>query len=556
MAAKATELTSFTTLWQVASEQRQTDHFHQVITTNTARQQLFSVGATLRSAMRYADGLQSLMKFKAGDRVAIIAEGFGELVPFYHALWLLGCTIVAVPHNQHPDLAVSQINNSGCRALVYSPALAARLASIIPRLSGIDAWIVCGVGRSSALGSGRAVVKLEELHQSSSRNVKLEQFKKAPSDDVSPALIAFTAGQAGDPKGVAFSERALIAAATNQATLYNEGSKAERFASLLPDKNFVSLVHMLIVPLVAPITSVIFPEYLPATKGHSLVEELYDNQVHAVWMHEDRLDEVRQATKAQRFVLAKNFKLFLLPRYPLPTKFFEGIGDLIVPCYGQTEAGGIIAAGTMGQLFGCATATRDKTPVLAAGAPISGVKFRIVGSSGNAVAEDKQGELTVLSQQVMSGYEATAPGGAFIGPDLAFHTGDRAQWSFNREGKPHLVVLGRDEQFIRRGSAEVNILDLESILRRVLGVKDARVVGFPHEKQGRELGAFVLLQKKAQVTREALWSNLLAFFPWELVPKMFMIADSSLVEIMPSRSEIEEKFAKYATADFSRAPKL
>jgi acyl-coenzyme A synthetase/AMP-(fatty) acid ligase len=118
------------------------------------------------------------------------------------------------------------------------------------------------------------------------------------------------------------------------------------------------------------------------------------------------------------------------------------------------------------------------------------------------------------------------------------------------------MVIGRDDQFVRRGEIEVNLHDLEAVLRRVVGVKEARVVGFPHVREGKELGAFVLLHKKAQVTREVLWSNLLAFFPWELVPKVFMLADASLVPVMPARVEIEDKLAKFSSSDFARPPKL
>jgi acyl-coenzyme A synthetase/AMP-(fatty) acid ligase len=107
-----------------------------------------------------------------------------------------------------------------------------------------------------------------------------------------------------------------------------------------------------------------------------------------------------------------------------------------------------------------------------------------------------------------------------------------------------------------RGEKEVNLFELESVIRRVVGVKEVRVVGFPHIKLGKELGAFVLLQKKAQVTREALWSNLLAFFPWDVVPKVFMIADAALVPNMPTRADIEDKLGKFSSSDFSRPPKL
>ncbi len=486
----------------------------------------------------------------------MLADGFGELVPLYHAFWLLGIGVVAVPNTTSPEVAVAHINNLGCRGLVYTPSLAARLASIIPKISGIDFWLLVGVGRSGPLGGGTTVTRLEDLLQSSSRDAKIDDFDKVKQTDDLIALVAFTSGEAGEPKGVGFTEAALLQAARNQSSIYSIGNQAERFTSLLPDKHLVTILHTVVIPLVAPLTSVVMPEVYSAGKPGTLVEELYDNQVHAVLLRDDRVEEIRAASKSQKFVLAKNFKAFLIPQRPLPVKQLDGVSNLIVPCFSQTECGGIIAAGTLGLLTTSTTSTIERTSIVSGGSAISGVSIKVVGQDGTPVKMGEFGELTVTSSQVMHSYCGGAAGSVYVSPDLALHTGDRVQTQLALDGTKHIIMVGREDHFILRGEREVNLFELESVIRRVVGVKDVRVVGFPHIKFGKELGAFILLQKKAQVTREVLWSNLLAFFPWDVVPKVFMIADAALVPNMPTRSEIEDKFGKFSSSDFSRPPKL
>jgi acyl-CoA synthetase (AMP-forming)/AMP-acid ligase II len=542
--------------WNTALEKRPNALFHQVLAQQGGYGTTHSLSSVLRNAIRYADGIRSVSNLKAGDKVAMLADGFGELVPLYHAFWLLGIVVVAVSNTTPAEVAVAQINNLGCRGLVYTPSLAARLASIIPKISGIDFWLLVGVGRSGPLGGGTPVTRLEDLLQSSSRDVKLDDFDRVKQTEDSIALVAFTSGEVGEPKGVGFTETALLHAALNQSTIYSIGTQAERFASLLPNKHLVTIVHSVVVPLVAPLTSVVMPEIASTGKIGNLVGELYDNQVQAVLLREELLEEIRTASKSQKFVLAKNFKAFLIPQRPLPAKQLEGISNLIVPCFSQTECGGIIATGTQELTTTSKTSTVEKIAIVSGGSAISGVSIKVVGQDGTPVKFGEIGELTVTSAQVMHSYCGGAAGSAYVTPDLALHTGDRVQTQLALDGTNHIVMVGREDHFIMRGEKEVNLFELESVIRRVVGVKEVRVVGFPHIKLGKELGAFVLLQKKAQVTREALWSNLLAFFPWDVVPKVFMIADAALVPNMPTRADIEDKLGKFSSSDFSRPPKL
>jgi acyl-CoA synthetase (AMP-forming)/AMP-acid ligase II len=434
--------------------------------------------------------------------------------------------------------------------------MSARLASVAPAVNGIKHWVLLGGSKTFSVGAGRAVIKLEELVLGSNRGLKLDDFIRKPTKEVHPALITFTSGAGIEPRGVALNEDTLLEATVAQSSLYYLGSDEERVASLLPDKSLVSIIHMAIMPLVAGCTSVALPELEASRRQSNILEELYDNQVTAVWLNETHLPDLRKATKLQRFVISDKFRAFLLPTRPVAKQEVDGMPEVIVPCYGQAEAGGIVCVGTRGHLHMCSLATRDRTQLVAAGGPLAGLQVRVVEPSGLPTKGFDVGEIVVNSKQVMEGYEGSPPGGAYLGPDGSLHTGDRGYWSFDDDSNSHLVIIGREEHFVTRGEHEVSTFELESVLKKVIGVTDVQVVAFTHTKYGKELGAFVLLAKRAQVTRESLWINLLMYFPWEVVPKVFMIAESPTVAAIPPRREIEQALARFASTDFSTRPKL
>jgi len=552
----AGEPLTFFNLWKNALREGGNQYAHQVLGADSTRVSLYTVSNLSKLSMRVADGLRQSIKIEPGMRVAILADGYGDLLPVYHALWLLGCTVVAIPGDQPSDITVGQMNNTGCQVLVYSPAMSARLASVAPAVTCIKHWVLVGGAKTTALGSGRSVLKLDDLVLNSNRGLKMDDFQPKASKQEHPALITFTSGAAIEPRGVAFNAETIIEAARCQTCLYYLDSEGERVACLLPDKSFVSLLHMVVLPLVAGYTSVALPDLEASKRGSNILEELYDNQVSAVWLNESHLPDLRKATKSQRFVMSEKFRAFLLPTRPVSKQEVEGMPEVIVPCYGQTEAGGIIAVGSKANLYTCALASRDRTPLLSAGGPIANVQVRVVDPTGEPTRGSDIGEIVVNAKQIMESYDGSHPGASYLGPDGFLHTGDRGYWSFDSDGKPHLVIVGREEQFVSRGKHEVSLFQLEMVISKVMGVTGVRVVGFPHAKYGKEIGAFVLLAKRAQVTRESLWANLIKYFPWEVVPKVFMLADTSAVSVIPPRREIEEALACFGSTDFSTPLKL
>jgi long-chain acyl-CoA synthetase len=135
------------------------------------------------------------------------------------------------------------------------------------------------------------------------------------------------------------------------------------------------------------------------------------------------------------------------------------------------------------------------------GRPIQGVEVRAVGDEGEGLPVGETGQLAIRGHNVMKGYwrrpEATA---AAITPEGWFLTGDLGR--VDDDG--YVYVIGRLKDMIIRGGLNVYPREVEEVLHRHPAVSEAAIVGVPDERLGEEVGAAVVLAPGAGVAPEEL----------------------------------------------------
>ena len=135
------------------------------------------------------------------------------------------------------------------------------------------------------------------------------------------------------------------------------------------------------------------------------------------------------------------------------------------------------------------------------GTPIPGVEFKLVNDDGSETAVGEVGEICIRGHNVMKGYwnraEATAEA---IDPDGWFHSGDIGK--VDDDG--FYYIVDRKKELIIRGGFNVYPREIEEVLYEHPAVLEAAVIGLPHDTHGEEVGAAVSLQPGAELTPEAL----------------------------------------------------
>src|SRR4051794_41223132 len=129
------------------------------------------------------------------------------------------------------------------------------------------------------------------------------------------------------------------------------------------------------------------------------------------------------------------------------------------------------------------------------GLPIDGVEMRVIDDDGNEVPQGDIGEVAIRGHNIMKGYwrreEATAEA---IDADGWFKTGDIAK--VDEEG--YFFIVDRKKELVIRGGFNVYPREIEEVLYEHPAVREAAVIGIPHDALGEEVAAAVALKPGAE----------------------------------------------------------
>jgi long-chain acyl-CoA synthetase len=128
------------------------------------------------------------------------------------------------------------------------------------------------------------------------------------------------------------------------------------------------------------------------------------------------------------------------------------------------------------------------------GTPIEGVEMKLADEVNGV------GEIAIRGHNVMKGYWRNPEATKEVMRDGWFHTGDMAQ----TDDDGYFFIVDRKKDMIIRGGYNVYPREVEEVLYEHPAVREAAVVGVPHDQLGEEVGAAVALKEGAEATAEEL----------------------------------------------------
>jgi long-chain acyl-CoA synthetase len=134
------------------------------------------------------------------------------------------------------------------------------------------------------------------------------------------------------------------------------------------------------------------------------------------------------------------------------------------------------------------------------GTPLEGVEFRLVDDDRDDVAVGEIGEILIKGHNVMKGYWGSPDATAESIREGWFATGDLA--TVDEDG--YYFIVDRKKELIIRGGYNVYPREVEEVLYEHPAVREAAVVGIPHDEWGEEVGAAVSLKDGQEVGPEEL----------------------------------------------------
>jgi long-chain acyl-CoA synthetase len=134
------------------------------------------------------------------------------------------------------------------------------------------------------------------------------------------------------------------------------------------------------------------------------------------------------------------------------------------------------------------------------GTPLEGVEMQVVDEDDNPVAQGEVGEIVIRGHNIMKGYwqrpdatEEAMRGGWF-------HSGDMART--DEDG--YFYIVDRKKDLIIRGGYNVYPREVEEVLYEHPKIREAAVVGVPHDQWGEEIGAAVVLHEDEELSPEEI----------------------------------------------------
>ena len=444
---------------------------------------------------RVAEGLRRL-GVGSGDCVALVMPNCPQNVIAFFAVLRLGATVVE--HNPlytAGELRHPFIDHAATVAIVWDKVVPVveelRDTSNVQHVVAVDLTAELPLRKRLALRLpiAKARAAREALTSPAPNAMPWHDLVASPpldaahpgpaADDV--ALLLYTSGTTGVPKGVPLRHRNLVAnVEQGRAWVPGLDEGRERFLLALPLFHAYGVTVGMLLGTSLGATLVLLPK-----PELGLLMEAIERQVPTFVPAVPPLYE-RIVTEAERRgVTIRGIRYGLSGAMPLPAELVErwetATGGLLVEGYGLTETSPVVVGNPM---------SHKRRPG-SIGVPFPDVEVRIADAEDldREVPLGERGELLVRGPQVFDGYRGMPEETAAAFHDGWFRTGDIV--TMDEHG--FITIVDRIKEMIITGGFNVYPSEVEAVLRQHDAIADAAVVGLPQPGGSEEVVAAIVL---------------------------------------------------------------
>ena len=408
----------------------------------------------------------------AGHRVAIVMANRADLPAAYFGVLRGGMVAVPVNPRSTPREIGRMLADAGVRVVLCDETA---VDAVREAATDLDVRLVVD-GTDAADGERDFDAFLREAPRAD---------PAAPRDPESRAVILYTSGTSGKPRGAVLTHRALLAnieqtAAVEPAIITPD----DVVLGLLPMFHVYGLNAVLGQAVRQGATTVLVDGFDPGVLLRTIAAEGVTSvalapPVIAAWAGRD---DLREHLAGVRHVLCGASALDA----DLAAAFTESSGHVVEQGYGLTETAPVITA----TLASGRPADVAPNPY-SVGRPLPGIELRLVDGSGADTTSGDPAEVWVRGDNLFSGYW---PDGS-DGPrdDGWYPTGDIGYL----DPAGDLVLVDRVRELVIVSGFNVYPAEVEAVVGEVDGVAEVAVVGLPDEETGEAVVAFVVAAKGA-----------------------------------------------------------
>ncbi|MCD5422453.1 AMP-binding protein [Rhodococcus pyridinivorans] len=418
---------------------------------------------TRRSASMLADN-----GIGPGDRVAILLINRVELIEVLVAVHRLGAIAAPINFRLVGNEIEYLLSDLGADAVVVDESLTSQLPQ--SALDGNHGTCVV-VGADEGLPDGfLAYEPAIAAAEPSAAN--------GPADLSVPALILYTSGTTGRPKGAVWTHQNLTATIMMMMQVFEMVSDDQVAAVTSPMFHMAALIHMIPSVFLGHKVVIVPSGNFDADKFLDLLEE---ERVTSVFLVPTQWASVCDAQQRRpRELRLRNLGWGAAPATSAILRLMADTfpNSSILSSFGQTESSITLLV----------KGPESRRVLGSVGRPLPMVDVRVVDSDMNEVPRGEPGEIVYRGPAVMSGFwnNETATAEAFRGG--WFHSGDLVR----QDEEGYFYVVDRIKDMIISGGENIYSAELELVLSEHPQVAEVAVVAAPHPKWGETPVAFVV----------------------------------------------------------------
>lgn len=410
---------------------------------------------------------------ESGDRVVVMMANCLEVSVAFQALAQLGAVVVPLM----PQLLAREVAyilaNSEAKVVITSAELAPRVVEATAHIDGFRRILT--IGETGLTGC----TDIEPLMAAAS---PLTGLTARGNGDL--ALLVYTSGTTGHPKGVMVSHGNLIdnTLAAAQRLAWPPG---QRSMMVLPMSHVYGILVTNLNSVLGGVTALLrkfSPELALQTIESFQVERcsLVPTMMVGLIHHPER--ERYDVSSLQRVTGGSA---------PLPDEVrrrFQTLFDCrVYDGYGQSEATCAV----------CAYETHETYVIGAAGRPLAGFEVSVQDDANCILPPGETGELCFRGPSVMLGYwnDEAATRATII--DGWLHSGDIG----HVDERGYMYITDRKKDMIVKGGENISPRQIEEVLCRLDAVAEVAVVGVPDATYQEDIAAFIVLKADSQLTQ-------------------------------------------------------
>lgn len=502
------------------------------------------------SALKFANYLKGLGVQK-GDRVAIMLPNSPQsVISYYGVLYAGGIVVQTNPLYTERELAY-QMKDSNAKVIVTLDVIYPRVEKVIKQ-TYIEHIIVTAI--RDYLPFVKSLIypfvqrKQYDIVADVEHGGNNHLFKRVLAEaepeklaidfdfEKDIALLQYTGGTTGFPKGVMLTHKNLIANATMcDAWLYKCGKGEESVLGVLPFFHVYGMTTILILSIMQGYKMILLPKFDPETTLKTIHKKKPTFFPGAPTIYIGLLNHPHLKDYDLSSIKACLSGASPLP-YEVKRDFEQVTGGKLVEGYGLTETSPITHANFIW----------DQSMVKGSvGVPWPDTVSEIRSlKTGQPLPPGEIGEIVVKGPQVMKGYWQREEETAEVLKDGWLHTGDLGYMDENG----YFYVVDRKKDMIIAGGYNIYPREIEEVLYEHEAIQEAVVVGVPDPYRGETVKAYIVLKENETVSKEALDKYARKYLAAYKVPKIYEFRDDlpkSAVGKILRRTLAEEERKKF-----------